>query len=218
MDIDDIIRIAKETGADAIHPGYGFLSENDEFASAVEAAGIKFVGPRVEHLKMFGDKITAKQAAIKAGVPTVPGTDHPVESIEEALAFGAEHGYPLFVKSAAGGGGRGMRVVEHDDELREAFERAASEAQQSFGKAEIYLEKYLQDPKHVEIQILADEQGEVMHLFERDSSIQRRHQKIIEFAPAVSVSVDMRRRIQDAAVKLMQSVDYQSAGTVEFFG
>lgn len=216
LDIDDIIRIAKETGADAIHPGYGFLSENDEFAAAVEAAGIKFVGPRVEHLKMFGDKITAKQAAIKAGVPTVPETDHPVESIEEALAFGAEHGYPLFVKSAAGGGGRGMRVVEHDDELREAFERAASEAQQSFGKAEIYLEKYLQDPKHVEIQILADEQGEVMHLFERDSSIQRRHQKIIEFAPAVSVSVDMRRRIQDAAVKLMQSVDYQSAGTVEF--
>ena len=216
LDIDDIIRIAKETGADAIHPGYGFLSENDEFAAAVEAAGIKFVGPRVEHLKMFGDKITAKQAAIKAGVPTVPGTDHPVESIEEALAFGAEHGYPLFVKSAAGGGGRGMRVVEHDDELREAFERAASEAQQSFGKAEIYLEKYLQDPKHVEIQILADEQGEVMHLFERDSSIQRRHQKIIEFAPAVSVSIDMRRRIQDAAVKLMQSVDYQSAGTVEF--
>jgi pyruvate carboxylase len=216
LDIPDIIRIAKEHGVDAIHPGYGFLSENDEFATAAAAAGIKFVGPRVEHLTMFGDKITAKQAAIAAGVPTVPGTDHPVESIAEALAFADEFGYPLFVKSAAGGGGRGMRVVEHAEDLREAFERAASEAKSSFGKAEIYLEKYLVDPKHVEIQILADEQGEVMHLFERDSSIQRRHQKIIEFAPAVSVSEAMRKRIQDAAVKLMDAVHYQSAGTVEF--
>lgn len=216
LDIEDIIRIAKEHGVDAIHPGYGFLSENDEFAAAAEAAGIKFIGPKIEHLTMFGDKIAAKQAAIAAGVPTVPGTDHPVESIDEALQFAEEFGYPLFVKSAAGGGGRGMRVVEHAEDLREAFERAASEAQSSFGKAEIYLEKYLVDPKHVEIQILADEKGEVMHLFERDSSIQRRHQKIIEFAPAVSVSVDMRKRIQDAAVQLMNSVHYQSAGTVEF--
>lgn len=216
LDIDDIIRIAKQAGADAIHPGYGFLSENADFAAAVEAAGIKFVGPKVEHLKMFGDKIVAKQTAIKADVPTVPGTDHPVADVAEALAFGETHGYPLFVKSAAGGGGRGMRVVEHAEELKEAFERAASEAQQSFGKPDIYLEKYLKDPQHVEIQILADEHGEVMHLFERDSSVQRRHQKIIEFAPAVSVSVNMRQRIQDAALRLMRSVDYQNAGTVEF--
>lgn len=216
LDIDDILRIAKETGADAIHPGYGFLSENAEFAAKVEAAGVKFVGPKVKHLEIFGNKILAKQAAIAAGVPTVPGTDHPVETLEEAIAFGHENGFPVFVKSAAGGGGRGMRVVNHEAELREAFERAASEAKASFGKSEVYLEKYLQDPKHVEIQILADEQGEVMHLFERDSSIQRRHQKIIEYAPAVSVSKDMRARIQAAAVALMQSVDYQSAGTVEF--
>ncbi len=216
LDIDDILRIAKETGADAIHPGYGFLSENAEFAAKVEAAGIKFVGPKVKHLEIFGDKILAKQAAIAAGVPTVPGTDHPVETLAEAIAFGHENGFPVFVKSAAGGGGRGMRVVNHEEELREAFERAASEAKASFGKSDVYLEKYLQDPKHVEIQILADEQGEVMHLFERDSSIQRRHQKIIEYAPAVSVSKDMRARIQAAAVALMQSVDYQSAGTVEF--
>lgn len=216
LDSQDIIRIAKESGADAIHPGYGFLSENADFAAAVEAADIKFVGPKVKHLKMFGDKIIAKQTAIKADVPTVPGTDHPVADVSEALAFGATHGYPLFVKSAAGGGGRGMRVVEHAEELREAFERAASEAQQSFGKPDIYLEKYLKDPQHVEIQILADEHGEVMHLFERDSSVQRRHQKIIEFAPAVSVSVNMRQRIQNAALRLMRSVDYQNAGTVEF--
>ena len=216
LDIADIIRIAKQAGVDAIHPGYGFLSENDEFAAAVESAGIKFVGPKPEHLKMFGDKIVAKQIATKADVPTVPGTDHPVADVQEALDFGKEHGYPLFVKSAAGGGGRGMRVVDHEEELKEAFERAASEAKQSFGKPDIYLEKYLRDPQHVEIQILADEQGEVMHLFERDSSIQRRHQKIIEFAPAVSVSVAMRQRIQNAALRLMRSVDYQSAGTVEF--
>jgi len=216
LDIDDILRIAQQAGVDAIHPGYGFLSENAEFAAKVAAAGIKFVGPTVAHLEMFGDKIAAKQAALAADVPTVPGTDHPVDTLEEAVAFGQTNGYPVFVKSAAGGGGRGMRVVQHEAELREAFERAASEARASFGKSDVYLEKYLQDPKHVEIQILADEHGEVMHLFERDSSVQRRHQKIIEFAPAVSVSIQMRERIQAAAVRLMQSVNYQSAGTVEF--
>lgn len=216
LDIPAIIEVAKAHHVDAIHPGYGFLSENAEFAQAISDAGMKFVGPKVAHLEMFGDKIKAKQAASAANVASVPGTDHPVETLDEALAIGEEYGYPLFVKSAAGGGGRGMRVVEHAEELKEAFQRAASEAKASFGKSDVYLEKYLQDPKHIEIQILADEHGQVMHLFERDSSVQRRHQKIIEFAPAVSIKNELREQIQAAAVRLMASVGYQSAATVEF--
>ncbi|HEY4400069.1 MAG TPA: pyruvate carboxylase [Lactobacillaceae bacterium] len=216
LDIEDIIRVAKEHGVDAIHPGYGFLSENADFAQAAQAAGIKFVGPKVEHLAMFGDKIKAKQAAIAADVPTIPGTEGPVDTVEEALAFADNFGYPIFVKSAAGGGGKGMRVVQSHDELAEAFTRSASEAKASFGKSDVYLEKYLKDPKHVEIQIIADEHGEVMHLFERDSSVQRRHQKIIEFAPAIGTPEPLRQKIQQAAVKLMQSVGYQNAATVEF--
>lgn len=216
LDIDDIVRIAKEHEVDAIHPGYGFLSENADFARAVLAAGIKFVGPTPAHLEMFGDKIKAKNAAIAAGVPTVPGTDHPVTEISEAIEFGQASGYPLFVKSAAGGGGRGMRVVHEESELVEAFARARSEAEKSFGDDEIYLERYLVDPKHIEVQIIADEHGQVVHLFERNSSVQRRHQKIVEFAPAVGVSTDVRRRLQAAAVALLESVDYQNAATVEF--
>ncbi len=216
LDIPGIIALAQAHGVDAIHPGYGFLSENADFAKAIADAGMKFVGPKPEHLEMFGDKITAKGVATAADVASVPGTDHPVETMEEALQLGESFDYPIFVKSAAGGGGRGMRVVEHAEELKEAFQRAASEAQASFGKSDIYLEKYLQDPKHIEIQILADEFGHTMHLFERDSSVQRRHQKIIEFAPAVSVDNALRERIQDAAVRLMASVGYQSAATVEF--
>ncbi|AEV94404.1 pyruvate carboxylase [Pediococcus claussenii] len=216
LDIEDIIRIAKEQQIDAIHPGYGFLSENADFAQAVTDAGIKFIGPSPELLEMFGDKIKAKQAAIKAGVPTIPGTKEPVEDVETALAFAEQFGYPIFVKSAAGGGGKGMRVVNHPQEMREAFQMAQSEAEKSFGDDETYLERYLKEPIHIEVQIIADEHGEIMHLFERNSSVQRRHQKMIEFAPAIQINEKLRQAIQQAAVHLLQSVDYYNAATVEF--
>lgn len=216
LNITDIIRVARENDIDAIHPGYGFLSENAEFARAVEEAGIKFIGPRPELLEMFGDKLQAKNTAIKAGVPTIPGTENPVENVEEALKFANQFGYPIFVKSAAGGGGKGMRIVNHEDEMREAFERAQSEASSSFGDDEIYLERYLVDPIHIEVQVIADEHGDMVHLFERNSSIQRRHQKIIEFAPAIGISSDLRKKIRDAALRLLKSVNYSNAATIEF--
>ncbi|WP_286102898.1 pyruvate carboxylase [Pediococcus pentosaceus] len=216
LNIDDIIRIAKENNIDAIHPGYGFLSENAVFARAVEAAGIKFIGPRPELLEMFGDKLQAKNAAIKAGVPTIPGTEKPVKDVDDALNFAEQFGYPIFVKSAAGGGGKGMRIVHHQQEMREAFKMAQSEASSSFGDDEIYLERYLVDPIHIEVQVVADEHGEMVHLYERNSSIQRRHQKIIEFAPAVGISATVRDQIRKAALKLLKSVNYSNAATIEF--
>ncbi|GEP18826.1 pyruvate carboxylase [Pediococcus argentinicus] len=216
LDIKDIIRIAKENHVDAIHPGYGFLSENADFAQAVTDAGIKFIGPSAELLDIFGDKLKAKVTAIKAGVPTVPGLEEPVTTVEEALDFAKESGYPLFIKSAAGGGGKGMRIVHEESEMRRSFEMARSEASKSFGNDEIYLERYLVDPIHVEVQIIADEHGELMHLYERNSSVQRRHQKIIEFAPAVGVDENVRARIREAAIKLLKSVNYTNAATVEF--
>ena len=216
LDIKDIIRIAKENHVDAIHPGYGFLSENADFAQAVTDAGIKFIGPSAELLDIFGDKLKAKVTAIKAGVPTVPGLEEPVTTVEEALDFAKESGYPLFIKSAAGGGGKGMRIVHEESEMRRSFEMARSEASKSFGNDEIYLERYLVDPIHVEVQIIADEHGELMHLYERNSSVQRRHQKIIEFAPAVGVDESVRARIREAAIKLLKSVNYTNAATVEF--
>ena len=216
LDMDDIIRIAKENNVDAIHPGYGFLSENAEFAQKVAQANLKFIGPKPELLAIFGDKLAAKNAAIKAGIPTIPGTTKPIKNISEATKFADQFGYPIFVKSAAGGGGKGMRIVYSHDEMKEAVTRAQSEAKASFGDDEIYLERYLVDPIHIEVQVLADENGEIVHLFERNSSIQRRHQKIIEFAPAVGIKDELRQRIQQAAVQLLKSVDYSNAATVEF--
>ena len=216
LDMDDIIRIAKETGADAIHPGYGFLAENEEFAQKCQDAGITFIGPKVEHLKIFGDKIKAKQAAVAAGLQTIPGSNQPVASVAEVKEFGRKYGYPIMIKAALGGGGRGMRIINDDSEVQESFNRARSEAKQSFGDDELYVEKYLKDPKHIEVQVLADQHGNVIHLFERDCSVQRRHQKVIEFAPSIVLSPERRHEICDAAVRLMKSVHYQNAGTVEF--
>lgn len=216
LDIEDIIRIAKDSHVDAIHPGYGFLSENLQFAKRCEEEGIIFVGPTVKHLDMFGDKIKAKDAAISAGVQSIPGTDGPVDTVEEALAFANEFGYPIMIKAALGGGGRGMRVAYNEEEAKDGYVRAKSEAKASFGNDEVYVEKYISNPKHIEVQILGDTRGNVIHLFERDCSVQRRHQKVVEVAPCVSMSDSQREEICNAAVKLMKHVNYVNAGTVEF--
>ena len=215
LDIEDIIRIAKDANVDAIHPGYGFLSENVEFARRCEEEDIIFVGPTSEHLNMFGDKVKAREQAVKAEIPVIPGTDGPV-SLEEVQAFGREYGYPLMIKAALGGGGRGMRFVQTEDELASSYERASSEAKAAFGSGEVYVEKAIIKPKHIEVQILGDAEGNVLHLYERDCSIQRRHQKVVEIAPSNSISKHLRDQICNAAVKLMKNVDYKNAGTVEF--
>jgi pyruvate carboxylase len=215
LDIDGIIEIAKKNECDAIHPGYGFLSENAEFARACERNGIVFIGPTPEHLEMFGDKVSARRVAIEAGIPVIPGTEEPIRSLEEAHAFARQHGFPLIIKAVSGGGGRGMRVVRNETDLEEAFARASSEAKASFGNSSVYLEKFLENPKHIEVQILADGAGNVVHLFERDCSIQRRHQKVVEVAPSF-MDDDLRNRICEAAVQLMRQVGYKNAGTVEF--
>lgn len=216
LDIDDIIRIAKDSGAEAIHPGYGFLSENLDFAKRCQAEGIIFIGPAIHHLDIFGDKIKAKQAAIDAGIQSIPGTDGPVANIDEVLEFAATHDYPIMIKAALGGGGRGMRVARDEKEARDGYERAKSEAKAAFGSDEVYVEKYIGNPKHIEVQILGDSHGNVVHLFERDCSVQRRHQKVVEVAPCVSLSEQQRQTICEAAVQLMKHVGYVNAGTVEF--
>lgn len=216
LDIEDIMRIAKEHNVDAIHPGYGFLSENAELAKRCEEEGLIFIGPRVEHLIMFGDKVNARKQAKLAEIPMIPGSDGPIGSAEDVKAFGEKYGFPIMIKAVNGGGGRGMRVVKNADEVDTAYSLAKSEALKAFGSDEIYLEKCLVDPKHIEVQILGDSQGEIMHLFERDCSVQRRHQKVVEMAPASFLPVELRKKICDAAVKLMKNVNYISAGTVEF--
>ncbi len=216
LDIEDIIRVAKEAGADAIHPGYGFLSENLEFATRCQEEGLTFVGPSLHHLDIFGDKIKAKTAALDAGISSIPGSDGPVSSIDDVLAFGESHGYPVMIKAALGGGGRGMRVAHDEKEAREGYERAKSEAKAAFGSDEVYVEKYVGNPKHIEVQILGDSHGNVLHLFERDCSVQRRHQKVVEVAPCLSLSDKQREDICNAAVQLMKHVGYVNAGTVEF--
>lgn len=216
LDIEGIIRIAKEHNVDAIHPGYGFLSENSNLARRCKEEGIVFIGPRIEHLVMFGDKINARIQAEKAGIPMVPGSNGPINSMQEALDFGEKYGYPIIMKAVNGGGGRGMRVVNCAEEVPQAYDLAKSEAKKAFGNDELYIEKYLQNPKHIEVQIIGDTHGNLMHLFERDCSVQRRHQKLVEIAPAFALPVEQRQAICDAAVKLMKNVDYISAGTVEF--
>src|SRR5690606_24466724 len=214
--IDRILEIAKEAGVDGIHPGYGFLSENADLARACREAGIAFVGPSPEVLETFGDKTEARKIAMKAGVPTVPGTEDPVRTYEEALAFTESFGFPVMVKAAMGGGGRGMRVVRKREELKEAFDRASSEALSAFGDGTIFLERFVEHPRHIEVQILADARGDVIHLYERDCSVQRRHQKVVEMAPAQKLDPAVRDAICADAVKLAKAVGYRNAGTVEF--
>lgn len=216
LDVEDIIRVAKEHHVDAIHPGYGFLAENADLAKRCEEEGIIFIGPRVEHLIMFGDKVNARIQAKRAEIPMIPGSDGPVSTYEEVKKFAETYGLPIMIKAVNGGGGRGMRQVDCMEDLESAFERAKSEAKMAFGDEEVYLEKCIMNPKHIEVQIIGDEQGNIIHLFERDCSIQRRHQKVIEMAPAWSLPKELRQNICDAAVKLMKNVNYLNAGTVEF--
>ncbi len=216
LDIEGIIAIAKDADVDAIHPGYGFLSENVEFARRCEEEGIVFIGPTSQHLDMFGDKVKARSQAIAAEIPVIPGTDGPVADLAEVEAFANDYGFPVMIKAALGGGGRGMRLVHTPEELASSYERAKSEAKAAFGSDEVYVEKAIIKPKHIEVQIIGDQQGNIVHLYERDCSIQRRHQKVVEIAPSHSISQELRNRICDAAVKLMKNVSYINAGTVEF--
>jgi pyruvate carboxylase len=216
LGIAEIIELAKAIDADAIHPGYGFLSENPEFAEAVERAGLIFIGPTAEQQRRLGDKVAGRKAAVAAGVPVVPGTENPIEHEEEALLFAKSHGYPIIIKAAAGGGGRGMRVARNREELLQGLHSARSEAKASFGNPTVFLERYIENPKHIEVQVLGDSHGGLVHFFERDCSIQRRHQKVVEFAPALCLAPAQRQAICEAALKIAGLVKYRSAGTVEF--
>lgn len=216
LDIEGILQIAKEHDVDAIHPGYGFLSENSRLAKRCKEEGLIFIGPRLEHLVMFGDKINARKQAQLAEIPMIPGSEGTVSSVQEVLDFGEKYGYPIIIKAVNGGGGRGMRVVKNAEEAATSYDLAKSEAKKAFGSDEIYIEKYLENPKHIEVQILGDTHGNLVHLYERDCSVQRRHQKLVEIAPAFSLPTEQREAICAAAVKLMKNVNYVSAGTVEF--
>ena len=216
LDIAGIIAVAKEHDVDAIHPGYGFLSENPAFARACEKAGITFVGPTPNLLELLGDKTAARKLAASAGVPVLPGTEDPVQSPEEAKRIAKEIGYPIIVKAAMGGGGRGMRVVRDEAQLAASLEEAQGEAKSAFGDASCFLEKYLPRARHLEVQILGDTHGNLLHLYERDCSVQRRHQKVVEVAPAANLPSHVRDELCDAAVKLARKANYRNAGTVEF--
>lgn len=213
---DKIIEVAKQTGADAIHPGYGFLSENAGFSRAVSDAGLIFIGPSAYSIDMMGSKISAKQAAKKFNVPMVPGTENPLESVEEAKAIAKKAGYPVLIKASAGGGGKGMRVVNNEEELESQMQMAKSEALSSFGDDAVFIEKYVTAPRHIEIQLLGDQHGNYVYLFERECSIQRRHQKLIEEAPSSCLTPDIRKAMGESAVAVARSCKYHGAGTVEF--
>ncbi len=216
LNIEEIIHVAKTKGVDAIHPGYGFLAENSEFSRQCEEAGITFIGPTHQMIDRLGDKVQSKWVAKEAGVPTIPGGESIIRDEEEALRFAKEAGYPVMIKAAAGGGGRGMRLVESEETLLENFHSARNEAAKAFGDDGIFIEKYLEKPKHIEVQILGDNYGNIVHLYERDCSIQRRYQKVIEYAPAICLSEEQREKICADALRIAQSVNYRSAGTVEF--
>jgi len=216
LNIPAIISAAEITGADAIHPGYGFLSESAYLAEICEACNLKFIGPGPQAIRLMGDKSRAKKAMTKAGVPVVPGSDGVVEDEEKAVRIAREMGFPVILKASAGGGGKGMRVVRASADLASAFRAAQAEASSSFGVADIYLEKFVEDPRHIEIQVMADTQGNVVHLGERECSIQRRHQKIIEESPSMAVSEKLRKRMGKTAVEAAASVQYVNAGTIEF--
>ena len=219
--MDKVIEAARQTGADAIHPGYGFLSENAEFATRVERAGLTFIGPKPHAIELMGNKLAAKEAVAAYDIPMVPGIEEAITDVALARQIGDEVGYPILIKAAAGGGGKGMRIVEHRDELAEQMARAISEAENAFGDGAVFIEKYVTEPRHIELQVLADTHGNVVHLFERECSVQRRHQKVVEEAPAVPLSdgrfgADLRERMGAAAVRVAQACDYVGAGTVEF--
>ena len=213
---DEIVKIATQHGVQMIHPGYGFLSENAEFARKVEEAGIIFVGPTPDTIDALGDKVSARKLAMKCEVPVVPGTPGPVERFEEVKSFTDQYGFPIIIKAAFGGGGRGMRVVRDQGSLKDSFERATSEAKSAFGNGTVFVERFLDKPKHIEVQLLGDNHGNVVHLFERDCSVQRRHQKVVELAPAKDLPRETRDKILADAVKLAKSVNYRNAGTAEF--
>ena len=216
LSMDEIIKLAKKKNVDAIHPGYGFLSENAEFARKCEENGITFIGPTSEMINAVGDKIRSKIVAKAANVPTIPGVEQAIKSEQEAMEFAKSCGYPIMLKASAGGGGRGMRIVNSEEELIRNFNEARSEAKKAFGIDDIFIEKYIDSPKHIEVQILGDKYGNIVHLFERDCSIRRRHQKLIEFCPSISLTEEKRQQICDDAVKLARHVGYINAGTVEF--
>ncbi len=216
LQADKIIEIAKELNVDAIHPGFGFLSENAEFAVKLDKAGITFIGPSVHAITVMGSKLAAKEAVSKYDIPMVPGTDHAIEDVEEAKEIAKGIGFPVLIKASAGGGGKGMRVVNEFEELEEQMNRAISEALSSFGDGSVFIERYITSPRHIEIQILGDQHGNVIHLCERECSIQRRHQKVIEEAPAVIMTEDLRKRMGESAIKVAKSCGYYGAGTVEF--
>jgi acetyl-CoA carboxylase, biotin carboxylase subunit len=216
LNISKILEVARRSGADAIHPGYGFLSENAKFAQACADAGIKFIGPTAAAMEALGSKTRARQAMEKAHVPFVPGTSRGVESFEQAEQVAAKIGYPIMLKAAAGGGGKGMRLVQEAGKLKSALDSARSEAQRSFGDDEVYIEKAILNPRHIEMQVLADEHGNTVYLGERECSLQRRHQKVLEEAPSPIVDPDMRRRMGETAVRVAKAANYANAGTVEF--
>ncbi len=213
---DTIIEKAKEFNVDGIHPGYGFLSENPDFSRKVEEAGITFIGPNAKSIEIMGDKLAAKAAVQKYNIPLLPGTDEPLDKVEEARSVANEIGYPILIKAAAGGGGKGMRIVEKEEDLSEQVDRAISEASSSFGNGAVFIEKYIGSPRHVEIQILGDHHGNYVHLFERECSIQRRHQKVIEEAPSSIITPEIRQKMGESAIGVAKACDYVGAGTVEF--
>jgi acetyl-CoA carboxylase biotin carboxylase subunit len=216
LNIPSIIAAAEITGAQAIHPGYGFLSENAKFAEIVKAHGMTFIGPTADHIRIMGDKISAKQTAKDAGIPVVPGSDGEVETVEAAIEAAKSIGFPLIVKAAAGGGGRGMKVALTEDNLVEAVQTAQTEALAAFGNGAVYMERYLQKPRHIEIQVIADSHGNVVHLGERDCSLQRRHQKVLEEAPSPALSAEGRARIGKTVTDAIKKIGYLGVGTIEF--
>ncbi|MBX2943966.1 MAG: acetyl-CoA carboxylase biotin carboxylase subunit [Cyclobacteriaceae bacterium] len=216
LNIPRIISAAEITNADAIHPGYGFLSENEEFSSVCHEYGIKFIGPSPEMIHLMGDKATAKDTMKKAGVPTIPGSDGLINSIEEGLKIAKKVKYPVIIKATAGGGGKGMRIIHNEAEFKKAWDDAKRESAAAFGNDGLYLEKFVEEPRHIEIQVVGDQYGKVCHLSERDCSIQRRHQKLLEETPSPVVTQELRERMGEAAIKGAESIKYEGAGTIEF--
>ncbi len=216
LNISAIISAAEITGADAVHPGYGFLAENAHFAEVLEECKLSWIGPRPEVIRLMGDKAKARQTAKAAGVPVLPGSEEPLQDTEEAARFAAEVGYPVILKAAAGGGGRGMRIVHAEEELASQFSTAREEAERAFGDGSVYLEKYLLEPRHIEFQVFGDRHGRAVHLGERECSIQRRHQKLIEESPSPALTPELREEMGAAAVRLCEAVGYENAGTIEF--